>query len=57
VLSFGIPFALVPLVIFTSRKRLMGALVNNRATTVAASVVTALIVLLNLFLIARTVGL
>jgi manganese transport protein len=57
VLSFGIPFALVPLVIFTSRKRLMGALVNKRATTVAASVVTALIVLLNLFLIARTVGL
>src|SRR5256714_3289392 len=57
VLSFGIPFALVPLVYFTSRKRLMGALVNNRATTVSASVVTALIVLLNLFLIARAVGL
>ena len=32
-LSFGIPFALVPLVIFTSRRDLMGALVNKRGTT------------------------
>ena len=36
VLSFGIPFALIPLVIFTSRRDLMGALVNRRITTVAA---------------------
>ena len=33
VLSFGIPFALVPLVWFTSRRDLMGALVNSRLTT------------------------
>ena len=37
VLSFGIPFALVPLVWFTSRRDVMGVLVNRRVTTVAAS--------------------
>jgi manganese transport protein len=57
VLSFGIPFALVPLVIFTSRKRLMGALVNTRFTTVAAGTVATVIVALNFFLLARTAGL
>src|SRR5207237_8462087 len=33
VLSFGIPFALVPLVVFTSRRDVMGGLVNRRTTT------------------------
>ena len=51
VLSFGIPFALIPLVLFTSRRSLMGALVNRAATTVVASIVGALIVGLNLFLL------
>jgi manganese transport protein len=51
VLSFGIPFALVPLVYLTSRPELMGAWVNRRATTVVASVVAALIVGLNVFLL------
>jgi manganese transport protein len=54
VLSFGIPFALVPLVIFTSRRELMGGLVNSRLTTAAASVVAALIISLNLFLLYET---
>jgi manganese transport protein len=54
VLSFGIPFALVPLVIFTSRRDLMGGLVNTRVTTLAASVVAGLIILLNLFLLYET---
>jgi manganese transport protein len=54
VLSFGIPFALVPLVIFTSRRSLMGGLVNTRLTTVAASVVAGLIISLNLFLLYET---
>jgi manganese transport protein len=54
VLSFGIPFALVPLVIFTSRRNLMGGLVNTRLTTVAAGVVAALIISLNLFLLYET---
>ena len=50
VLSFGIPFALVPLVLLTRRKDIMGALVNRRLTTVVASIVAALIIALNLFL-------
>jgi len=51
VLSFGIPFALVPLVMFTRRKDLMGVLVNRRLTTMIASVVAALIISLNIFLL------
>jgi manganese transport protein len=57
VLSFGIPFALVPLVLFTSRRDVMGALVNHRLTTVIAAVVAALISGLNVFLLAQTFGL
>jgi manganese transport protein len=57
VLSFGIPFALIPLVIFTSRRKLMGGLVNSRVTTIAASVIAAVIVALNIFLLAQTAGL
>ncbi len=53
VLSFVIPFALVPLVLFTRNRSLMGALVNRRSTTAVASVVVALIVCLNLFLLAQ----
>ncbi len=56
VLSFGIPFALIPLVLFTRRKDLMGVLVNHRLTTAAAAVVAALIVSLNLFLLSQTFG-
>ncbi len=56
VLSFGIPFALIPLVIFTARSDVMGQLVNRRITTVAASSVTALIVALNIFLLLQTFG-
>jgi manganese transport protein len=54
VLSFGIPFALVPLVLFTSRRDVMGVLTNRRMTTVAACVVAALIIALNGFLLAQT---
>ena len=56
VLSFGIPFALVPLVLFTSRRDVMGVLANHRGTTAVAAVVAALIVALNLFLLAQTFG-
>ena len=52
VLSFGIPFALVPLVYFTARRDIMGPLVNRRITTVAASVIAAVIIALNIFLLA-----
>jgi manganese transport protein len=54
VLSFGIPFALVPLVLLTRRRDVMGPLVNRRLTTAVAAVVAALIIALNVFLLART---
>jgi manganese transport protein len=54
VLSFGIPFALVPLVMLTRRRDIMGALVNRPVTTVVASVVAALIIALNGFLLFQT---
>jgi manganese transport protein len=54
VLSFGIPFALVPLVLVTRRRDLMGSLVNHRATTIAASVIAAMIISLNVFLLYDT---
>jgi manganese transport protein len=53
VLSFGIPFALVPLLLFCRDRGLMGELVNRRLTTIAATVIVALIVALNLFLLAQ----
>jgi manganese transport protein len=54
VLSFGIPFALVPLVLFTSRRGLMGVLVNRRITIAAATLVAGLIICLNVFLLGQT---
>jgi manganese transport protein len=51
VLSFGIPFALVPMIMLTRRADVMGALVNRRITTLAASVIAVLIISLNLYLI------
>lgn len=51
VLSFGIPFALVPLIMMTSRTDLMGTLRNPPAVTVAASVVATVIIALNAFLL------
>ena len=56
VLSFGIPFALIPLVYFTSRRDLMGSLVNRKITTIAAGIVAAAIVALNIFLLGQTFG-
>ncbi|MGZ4425277.1 MAG: Nramp family divalent metal transporter [Gaiellaceae bacterium] len=54
VLSFGIPFALIPLVVFTARRDVMGPLVNRRSTTIAASAIATLIVALNIFLLLQT---
>lgn len=55
VLSFGVPFALAPLVLFTSDRSLMGVLVNGKATTVAAWAVTSVIVSLNLYIIYKAI--
>jgi manganese transport protein len=54
VLSFGIPFALIPLVLFTSKREIMGTLVNHRATTITAAAVASLISALNIFLLYQT---
>jgi len=53
VLAFGIPFALIPLVMLTSSGKVMGAHVNRRLTTLAAVAVAATITLLNVFLVAQ----
>jgi len=54
VLSFGIPFALVPMIVLTRRADVMGALVNRSYTTVVAAVVASLIIGLNAFLLFDT---
>jgi manganese transport protein len=51
VLSFGLPFAIVPLVMFTSNPRIMGSLVNRRLTTLLASMVGGVVICLNLYLL------
>lgn len=53
VLSFGLPFAIVPLVMFTARKDIMGDLVNRRSTTIIAGLIATLILALNIFLLAQ----
>lgn len=56
VLSFGLPFAVIPLVMFTARRDVMGVLVNHKVTTVLASLVAALIVALNFYLLYMTLA-
>ena len=56
VLSFGIPFTLVPLVMLTSRRAVMADLVNRRVTSGAGAVVAAAIIALNLFLLFDLLG-
>jgi manganese transport protein len=53
VLSFGIPFALIPLLLFCNDRGLMGNLVNGRFTKIAGTAIVGLVVLLNLFLLAQ----
>ncbi|MEU8815001.1 Nramp family divalent metal transporter [Actinoplanes sp. NPDC048796] len=56
VLSFGVPFALVPLIWLTRRRDVMGDQVNHPLTTAAASAAALLIIALNALLIIRTLG-
>lgn len=56
ILSFCLPVALVPLVIFTAQPRLMGPLVNQRFTTACAVVVVGMVVGLNALLLVRSIG-
>ncbi|HUZ15798.1 MAG TPA: Nramp family divalent metal transporter [Gaiellaceae bacterium] len=56
VLSFGIPFALVPLLLLTRRRDVMGVHVNGPLTNAAAALVAALITALNVFLLLKATG-
>jgi manganese transport protein len=56
VLSFGIPFALIPLLLFCRDRRLMGTLVNTRTTTVLAWTVATVIICLNAYLLQQTLS-
>lgn len=55
VLSFGLPFTIIPLIIFTKKEEIMGILVNRKTTTAFATIIAALIVTLNLYLIYQVV--
>ena len=56
VLSFGIPFALVPLLWLTSRRQVMGAWVNRPLTTAIGAAVAALIIVLNCYLVVTSLS-
>jgi len=51
VLSFGIPFALIPLVMITRRRDVMGALANPGWVSAIAAVIAAMVISLNVFLL------
>jgi manganese transport protein len=53
-LSFVLPFAVIPLMYFTTRRSLMGDMVNRRWTTILGWIVTTIIISLNLFLLYQT---
>lgn len=55
ILFFGIAFALVPLVMFTSRKDIMGSLVNHKFTTILGWIVVGIVVCLNIYLLLETI--
>lgn len=54
ILSFGIGFALIPLIMFTSSKRIMGNLVNTKWITIISWIMAILIVGLNIFILVQT---
>ncbi|MFF3350325.1 Nramp family divalent metal transporter [Streptomyces sp. NPDC002779] len=54
VLSFGIPFALVPLILLTRDRSVMGPLTNRPLTTTVTSAIAVLVIILNFYLIAQT---
>ncbi len=56
VLSFALPFAILPLLFFTRRRDIMGALVNHRLTTALGALVAAVIIVLNILLLVQTFG-
>jgi manganese transport protein len=53
VLSFGLPFAIIPLIMFTSRRKVMNVLVNHTFTNIIATIMASLIILLNIYLLVQ----
>ncbi len=53
-LSFQLPFAVIPLVLFTSNPQIMGPFTNNRVTRILAWIATAVIIGLNVVLLYQT---
>jgi manganese transport protein len=56
VLSLALPLPMISLIIFTNRADIMGSFANNKLTRVAAVVGTAIVLVLNTFLIVQTIG-
>jgi manganese transport protein len=56
VLSIALPLPMISLLIFTSRRDIMGQFANSRVTFVAALIGTIIVLLLNIFLILQTFG-
>jgi manganese transport protein len=56
ILSFGIPFALIPLLHATADRGLMGSLVNRRSTTAIGIAIAVVVIALNVVLLALTFG-
>jgi len=56
VLSFGIPFALIPLLLITRRRDIMGSFTNQRITTATAGLIVGIIIALNIYLLYITVA-
>jgi manganese transport protein len=56
ILSIALPLPMIALLIFTGRADIMGTFVNGRMTRVAAVIATVLVLVLNAFLIAQTLG-
>ena len=56
ILSFGIPFALIPLLHATADRKLMGTLVNRRFTTIVGIAIAAVVIALNTVLLVLTFG-
>ena len=56
ILSFGLPFAIVPLVMFTRNKTIMGEMVNKPVTTALAVLIAGIIITLNVYLLYQLLG-
>ena len=55
-LSVALPFAVIPLVMYTSSKKLMGEFANRQWVKWCAWIATIILILLNIYLILQTLG-